>query len=97
MSSLSDVSADAVISIHLWWRATEHGRRLSVQRQSWWYMLRTADGVCQDYPLPDSFKADCECMADAVVLLAELHGHFIDRTAVRNNWPQQSAVWVKGS
>ena len=97
MSNVSPPAADNVVAIHLFWRATEHGRKLPVQQQGWWYMTRTADGACQDLPVPESFKHDCECMGDVVVLLAELYGHYIDRDQVKNNWPSQSAVWILGA
>lgn len=97
MSNVSPPAVDQIIAIHLFWRVTEHGRKLPVHQQGWWYMTRTSDGGCQDRPVPETFKRDCECMADAVVLLAELHGHYIDRDVVKNNWPLQSAVWVNGA
>jgi len=97
MYPIPGIPVDEVISIHLYWRCSEHGRKLPTRLQSCWFMLRTADGVCQDYPLPDSVLLDSECMADVVVTLAEQHGHFIDQDLVRNNWPHRSAVWMNGA
>ncbi len=97
MSTATTLAPSPVMSVTLYWRATHRGEPLPVHLQSWWYMTRFDDSTWQDHPVPVGLLRDVDSMADVVVLLAELHGHYIDSAAVRNFWAKRSAVWVQGS
>jgi len=97
MSIVSSTPLAAVYQITLYWRDSLHGRRLPVHLRGWRYYLRRDDYSVDDLPFPDEFTHDVDTLADAVVLLAELHGEYIDAEQVSCHWPSRSASWAKGS
>ena len=97
MSTATLCRPASLAAIHVWWRSENKLGVMPSRLQGWHVTVVHVAGYAETYKLPDEIGEQCDCMAEAVRLVAESRGLSISVDHVRNHWTRRTATWKKGT